>query len=190
LARRFSRYPSRTRPLWRTAIDTAILITVVGLAVFSADRAGLIESSTGRYHVTDGDSITYRGQRIRLQGIDAPELQQTCDDVKGHRYACGKDARAALRTIIGADEIRCVVTGNDRYGRKLAYCKRGKTDINKEMVRQGWAIAYARHLSTYLLVEADARNAKRGLWAGTFENPQVYRDRNRYAEGSIIEDDE
>jgi endonuclease YncB( thermonuclease family) len=190
LPRRFSRYPARKRPLWRTAIDTAVLLATVTLAYIIADRAGLIEDITGRYHVADGDSVTYNGQRVRLQGIDAPELNQTCKDANGEDYECGKDARKALRNIIGAGEIRCTVTGNDRYGRKLAYCKRGKTDINREMVRQGWAIAYSRHLTTYSLVEADARRAKRGLWAGSFEEPQAYRDRNRRAEGAVFEDDE
>ena len=51
---------------------------------------------TGAAMAVDGDSIEIAGTRIRLEGIDAPELAQTCADTQGQSWACG---RAALRAV-------------------------------------------------------------------------------------------
>ena len=50
----------------------------------------------------DGDTIEIHGQRIRFNGIDAPESAQQCDDAKGFRYPCGAKAAAALDGFLAA----------------------------------------------------------------------------------------
>ena len=66
------------------------------------------------------------------------------------------------------------MTSLDRYGRDLAACAVDSRDINAELVRDGSALAYGK----YEAEEAQAKGARRGLWAGTFERPSDWRRRH------------
>ena len=57
------------------------------------------------------------------------------------------------------------------------------------MVRLGWAVAYSRHSLSYVRLEAEARRAKRGIWAGSFEPPEDYRARQHLVQGNLGEAD-
>ncbi|MBC8036717.1 MAG: thermonuclease family protein, partial [Rhizobiales bacterium] len=125
-----------------------------------------------------GDSLRQGGQDFRLHGIDAVELHQSC--VKnGRQYPCGQEAKRALSQLVRGKTLACDTLDGDRYGRGVVHCSVGSLDINAEMVRLGWAIAYTRHSEAYLDEEANARRNRRGLWQGTFERPNKWRERNR-----------
>jgi len=124
--------------------------------------------------VIDGDTIEIHNTRIRLSGMDAPETKQFCE-ANGERYACGQRAAFALSDMIGRSTITCRGEKHDRYKRTLARCFLGDRDIQAEMVRQGWAIAYRRYSADYVADEDAARLAKVGLWAGTFVEPERWR---------------
>ena len=102
------------------------------------------------------------------------ERRQTCQRASGE-FRCGLRATAALKAIIGGQDVRCVERGRDRYRRVLAVCYVGRLDIGGELVRQGWALAYRRYGLTYVRQEAEARAAKRGLWATRFTVPWEWR---------------
>lgn len=125
-------------------------------------------------YIFDGDTIALNGQRIRFKGMDTPETQQSCK-LEGKDYACGRTATAELRKLIGNQTVTCISDGRDRYNRILAYCKAGDIDLNRTLVEQGWAVSYG----LYQREEAEARKAKRGLWAGEFEKPGKWRQNNR-----------
>lgn len=145
---------------------------VVGIS-YLPDEKRPTETRDGPVYVIDGDTVIINKVHIRLKGIDAPEMAQTCER-GGTRYDCGKEARNFLRAIIGRTPIRCETEGFDRYGRDLARCYLGETDLNSWMVEQGWAIAYG----DYEREEADARKNGRGIWAGRFEKPSSWRKEN------------
>lgn len=133
----------------------------------------------GRASVIDGDTIEIHGIRIRLEGIDAPEGRQTCRDAVGRTYRCGQKAAHQLDEMIGARPVSCTPSGQDRYGRTLAYCTVAGVDINGEMVRSGWALAY-RHYSLRYVGEEDAAHAAgAGMWQGEFEAPWDWRAARR-----------
>jgi endonuclease YncB( thermonuclease family) len=129
----------------------------------------------GHAYVIDGDTIQVSGTRIRLQGMDAPEMSQQCRRGTGSvsvLYSCGREAKAALERIIGGSTVACQPGGQERYGRTLATCVARGADVGREMVRQGWAVAYSRYSLAYVADEGIARAANRALWAGEFENPE------------------
>lgn len=129
--------------------------------------------------VIDGDTIEIHGQRIRLFGIDTPEKDQSCDDAGGQPYRCGQKAAFILADFIGRSVVSCEEKAIDRYGRLVGRCFVRSHDMNGYMVRSGWALAYRRYASDYVGAEQEARNSRRGLWAGSFQAPWDFRHRRR-----------
>jgi endonuclease YncB( thermonuclease family) len=133
----------------------------------------------GKVRVIDGDTIVIRGTHIRLNGIDAPEADQTCTDADNRPWRCGRAATRVLIERIAGRPLTCSTSGLDRYRRVLARCALPDgSDINAWMVQQGWALAY--YSDAYRAQEAEAQAAKRGIWAGTFIPPWMWRHRHRH----------
>lgn len=148
----------------------AVILALLGIVATRVDRVATL-NVTGAVTVNDGDTLTIAGERIRLLGIDAPEFSQTCMRA-GQSYACGRNARDALRALIKDRPVTCEGWRRDRFGRLLAACKAGMTELNRTLVEEGWAIAFG----DFETEELDARQAGRGLWAGEFERPRQWRD--------------
>ena len=128
----------------------------------------------GTARVIDGDTLELDGERIRLHGIDAPEMKQTCKR-DGLTWLCGKEARKALVGWVGGRDVDCEGDTRDRYGRLLAHCSVDGQDIGEWMVSRGLAVAYYRFSYEYERAEHRAKSAKVGLWAGDFEKPWDWR---------------
>jgi endonuclease YncB( thermonuclease family) len=176
------------RPFCKTIFDTLVFLLVLTLVLGAMQKFGMIDLGSGAYQVVDGDSLRKGGTDIRLYGIDAPEYQQTCQDRDNRDYDCGKQAATELRKLVQGPDLRCSSLETDRYGRAVSICKTESLEINAEMVRQGWAVAYSRHSLNslnYVKLEAEARRAKRGLWEGRFEEPEAYRNRQRVIRGDL-----
>jgi endonuclease YncB( thermonuclease family) len=155
------------------------MLALAAIVAFAVSRTGWLEAETGRFTAVDGDSLRKGEQDYRLHGIDAPELHQTCTGAGGKPYACGRKARDQLRSLVSGETIACDILETDRYGRLVATCRAGQTDINRAMVLSGWATAYRRHGTDYADAEAEARKAGRGVWQGRFETPERWRERHR-----------
>lgn len=166
---------------------TGLIAAATLASVVMIDRSGLMTTQAasspgvaqGRAKVVDGDSLEVAGHRIRLFGIDAPEGRQQCRDRQGQSYACGDVARDALRAMIGRSEVRCERVDTDRYGRWVSDCYVGSENLNRALVRQGYAVAYSRYSKKYVADEAHARSARMGLWSGQFERPSKWRAQRR-----------
>ena len=183
------RYWRSPRPFYRSVIDALVFFVVLTVFLALMKQIGMIDLGTGSVQVVDGDSLRKDDTDIRLYGIDAPEYRQSCRDRHGTEYSCGKQSANALRGLVKGQEVSCSSVETDRYGRAVAVCKIGELDINKEMVRLGWAVAYSRHSAAYLRAEVEAKKAKRGIWAGAFEKPEDYRARQRLVRGDLGEPD-
>jgi endonuclease YncB( thermonuclease family) len=111
--------------------------------------------------VIDGDTVDVRLDsgmiRIRLHGIDAPELSQ----------ARGRAAKEALAQLVFGLAVGVEPIEQDRYDRLVARLWLGDLDVNAELLRQGAAWVYRRYAGdpAYCRYEADAREARRGLWS-------------------------
>ncbi|HUR43308.1 MAG TPA: thermonuclease family protein [Aestuariivirga sp.] len=167
-----------TRPFHKSVFDGLVFLAVLAVFVFALNRTGFIAPQTGNFIAVDGDSLRQADQDFRLHGIDAAELHQYCV-TNGRQYPCGQEAKRALGQLVRGKKLACLTLDGDRYGRNVVQCRAGDLDINAEMVRLGWAIAYVKHSTAYMDEEADARRNKRGLWQGTFESPEKWRRRNR-----------
>ena len=114
--------------------------------------------------IVDADTLEVAGQRVRLQGIDAPESAQACRQATGQRYRCGESAIQALRARIGTGAVTCTIEGRDRYNRALGICYTADgTDLNGWLVRQGYALAYRRYSTKYVPEENQAKAARAGI---------------------------
>ena len=163
-----SGYARAAHQATRPGMCRRLLLPVLAIALGAA--------APGRPVVVDGDTFTLGPDRIRLWGVDAPEGRQVCRDARGHPYRCGDVARDQLKALIGDRPVDCRQRDRDPYGRVVAQCRAGGVDLGEAMVRAGWAVEY-RSFShgVYASAETQARSAKRGLWAGTFELPSAYR---------------
>lgn len=132
----------------------------------------------GRARVVDGDTLELAGERVRLFGIDAPELDQVCDR-GGAAWACGAAARDMLAKIVAGGRLTCAVQDVDRYGRAVAVCLRQDTDVAALMVRQGGAMAYRRYSDRYVNAEVAARREGLGVWASDWMEPEAYRQQDQ-----------
>lgn len=134
-------------------------------------------------HLHDGDTFHVQGERVRLEGIDAPEIGQSCQAGDGASYDCGDAARAAIVRLIGDRSVRCIGKDRDRYGRPVVVCTADgdALSLNEQMVMRGWAVAYdyGRDISPYHRDEELARHARLGIWAGAFEKPSHWRREHR-----------
>ena len=137
---------------------------------------------SGRVHITkvsDGDSLRSGNLRIRLFGIDAPELKQKCADQNGALWDCGVAAQRRLNGLIGANnDLQCSLRDVDHYGRLIMQCFNGATDIGAAMVRSGHALAYRHFSDLYIAEEEQAKTALKGIWRGTFSPPWEWRRNN------------
>ena len=145
-----------------------LLVLLVGGAAVLRDRR---EPIFGPVRIVDGDTLAESGRRLRLVGMDAPELAQTCLSADGTSYPCGRVARDALAALIGTGSLACSVSGHDRYGRDLVRCEVGGIDLGREMVLRGLAVSYG----AYGAEQRQAEAARRGIWAGSFVEPALWR---------------
>jgi len=153
-------------------IITGVLLAII-LASFNVARAAEVA-------VHDGDTFRVDGVKIRLWGVDSPELEQRCK--KGESSVpCGQLSKIALQSFIGTKgDIECQVIDVDRYNRNVARCLVGRADLGSMMVAGGYAVAYRQYSKEfYTDQENEARSAKRGLWATEFENPWDWRKRKK-----------
>ncbi len=133
--------------------------------------------------VVDGDTIVVRDRsgkrlRIRLAGIDAPELKQTG----------GQAAKKFLQAELRGEDLLIRSSKKDRYGRLVATVMAGRQDANLALLKAGKAWFYRRYRKeqpaaqsqAYEQAEQRARSARRGLWADDDpEAPWDYRSRKR-----------
>ena len=142
------------------------------LLAFAAPTDAL--TLTGAARIVDGDTIVVAGEKLRLSGIDAPEIDQICAR-DGSPWRCGAWARHELAARVKGAILTCEGDARDRYGRLLATCRVEGADLGARLVRDGIAFAYRRYSSAYVDDEAAASAAHRGLWSGEVEAPETFR---------------
>lgn len=124
--------------------------------------------------MVDGDTLAIADRSVRLEGIDAPELDQKCTR-DGQEWGCGEEAAAQLRSLIEGQIVSCQDQGSDAHGRLLATCHANGLELGATMVEYGWATAYRSYSSTYVGHEHRAQSARQGIWRSEFVLPEHHR---------------
>jgi len=157
-----------TRYLIRRHLASALvgLIACAGLMLIPTRDTLARADLVGAARIIDGDTIEIAGERVRLEGIDAPETAQTCGSGGRTQWNCGKTAARVLTKLVSGRPVSCNSHGTDKYGRMLGVCFVGNLDVNAEMVRRGHAWAYVKYSSRYVEQEAEARAQRIGIWQG------------------------
>ena len=148
-----------------------IVLFVLSLKAIAGEISGVPS-------ITDGDTIKILNKRIRLYGVDAPEKKQICIK-NSQEYRCGQEATNALIKKVNEKTVVCKVQDKlDRYKRYIGVCFLGDIDLNKWMVRNGYAVAYRRYSKDYVDDENYAKKNKIGLWSSKFIHPEKWRKLN------------
>ncbi|WP_426031270.1 thermonuclease family protein [Caulobacter sp. DWP3-1-3b2] len=121
--------------------------------------AAVIACTTPKVH--DGDTLRCGADRIRLFGVDAPEIRRGQTPAEPLAY----EARDLLASLTRG-RVGCRVVDHDRYGRHVARCwSDASPDINAALIRSGLATQYRRYSKgAYADAEAEAKRARRGAW--------------------------
>src|ERR1700738_1084911 len=129
----------RTSVVATATLSARALIWI--LAVSSASQ-GWAASTIGK----EGTTIQLADVTYRLDGIDAPELDQMCIDEHADAWACGVEARDQLSNLIGNRQVRCedLGLGTTYNKRHIGICtvEGESTSLNQLLVRQGLALNF------------------------------------------------
>src|SRR5262249_52764697 len=112
---------------------------ILVLMLLLVSGGALADDFVGQASVVDGDTLEIHGIRIRLWGIDAPEISQLCRGEDSLQYRCGAQAANDLDAFIARRPANCSPLSLDQYGRTVATCSVGGTDLGEWLVRKGLA---------------------------------------------------
>ena len=137
---------------------------------------GLPADLIGQAIIIDGDTLEIHGTRIRLWGIDAPETTQLCRGDDSQQYRCGAKSANDLDAFIASRPVSCVPISLDQYRRTVATCSVAGADLGEWLVRSGLALDWPQYSKgKYAASQRDAERAGRGMWAGSYVEPWLYR---------------
>lgn len=125
------------------------------ISTFAGEKA--LRAFKGRAFVIDGDTMRIKGTRIRLFGMDAPEMDQSQ----------GPAAKSALMRLVRGRTLLVKPIELDRYGRTVARVFREDgRDLGQMMVEHGFARAMLRYSQIYAHAQTVARLRAAGFWRG------------------------
>jgi endonuclease YncB( thermonuclease family) len=173
ISRRHSRVTAAARLAGGVLVRASATLGVVRAVLLAVTLLLAVSAQAGTYParvvaITDGNTLraVHEGREItvRLRWIDSPET--------GQRYS--SQAKQALGELVGGQVVTVRDFGSDAHGRRLAdvVLPDGR-NVNRELVRLGWAWWFRKYSRDVTLgtLEADARAARRGLWADAHPVP-------------------
>ena len=164
-----------------TAHWLAAVAGLIVLALPSAPGAQIAYSPAqpldGIAIVVEGDRLDVNGLPVRLYGIDAPDIGQTCQSRLGRTYDCGQAAREVLERLIGTRPVQCSIHSVLASEVQVGTCSVGGRDLGATMVLSGWAFPQRSLSGRYEVLEGRAQSARAGMWAGRAERPWIWRRR-------------
>jgi len=158
----------------RIHTSLAAILSIAFLSIFISSISSCSAETPLRgevIRVTDGDTVVIEPEKggknitCRLYGIDSPETEKR--DRRGQPYA--KEAAEELKKLILGQQVEVATTGEKTHNRDVCIIRNNGMDINREMIKRGYAWAYRKHLespyaSEYIEAENEARVQRSGIW--------------------------
>ena len=158
---------------WTWSVPGIIVVALVAAFFNPPDQAITQGDFDVVERVVDGDTLLLQsGERVRLIGVDTPEIKHPKKPVQYF----GNEASAFTRRVVEGKRVRlefdhgnAVREHKDRYGRTLAYVfLEDGTLLNAEIIKQGYGHAYTQfpfsRMEEFRRLEREAREEERGLW--------------------------
>ena len=136
--------------------------------------------------VLSGTTFVMNGMTLKLYGVDAPDMSQTCLTKRSESYKCGKNAKKKLEKLLLNKQISCQLIFPYATSKYYTICEIQGYDVGSTMVSVGWAVADRNVSDVYIPYENQARKKNEGLWSGKFVAPWEYR-RNKMGQDKINE---
>jgi endonuclease YncB( thermonuclease family) len=159
----------------RTAAD-AVVECCIDLKFQSMDM-----DVSGEATAVTGDIVIVAGTMVRLFGIDAPELPETCIAQDSAR-ACGDASTQFLSDLIAVGPVKCKGTQVDDLKRLIGVCIADGRDLGRTMVLAGWAVTMPDREPIYRWEELKAMSRETGLWSRQYIDSWHWRQPPRSAE--------
>lgn len=160
-------------PFLRTLVAVCLAFYLV--TPFAWALSPNVAPLSGAAEVIDGDTLEVSGERVRLEGVDAPEMAQTCHREDRALWACGREAQEALARMTRGHVVMCDRTGTDKYRRTLAVCYADGENLNAALIKAGLARAFIKYSGAFIAEEHAAQAAKLGIWQGEHLAPWEFR---------------
>jgi len=151
-------------------VSGARLLVQGALVAMLAGPVLAADDIRGEANVTSGNEIAIGKKTIRLFGVSAPDLKETCE-VNDATIKCGIVAWAELIKLADGQQVSCdreeLPAGAPAANKSAEFgtCYIGETDLNEAMVRSGWANAVPEQTDRYEVDETDAKESSRGMWS-------------------------
>ena len=157
---------------------TLVAALIAGAAL--AQRQALQMSGPARLFAPDAIIVGDNTVAFRLWGVDAPEPGQPCW-IEQLEWACADDAFEKLEDLIAGKTVTCALRQDGkRRGSAYAVCRNADgVDLALAMVEAGFALAVVDQTTVYVAAEQAAENSGVGMWQGAFQEPWVFRERQR-----------
>ncbi|MGZ8410157.1 MAG: thermonuclease family protein [Hyphomicrobium sp.] len=155
----------------------------LGFIWMSPHAASVADKEQLEIRVFDGDTIQIGNIVYNLVGIDTPELGQVCD-ANGNIQRCGLTAAYQLRKMLdlGKASLKCQRLGVEKSEpAAVASCALGEEDVSLAMLQSGHATVKPDAPPNYVAAQAQAKEARLGIWGSKFVPPAEWRQGVRLA---------
>lgn len=159
---------------WSKVLIKTLILAALGATLIELSEQGQIK---GEADVIKGNLIAINQQKIKLYGIDTPELAQLCY-VKGVPWQCGLTAKQKLAQKIKGKSLTCLTREQEKDNIPVAECFLGRQNLNAWLVENGWAIADRQNSRSFLSHEILAKRNKQGIYQSEFLKPSLWREIN------------
>ena len=135
----------------------------------------------------DGGTLYMNGIKIQLIGLRALDADKICQNAGGEDYACGRDARRYLQSLVQDTQVICAPLFANGVDRVTARCRLqhegtdlpqsfsaffdepGDSSLSRLIVARGYALVSGIGLERLAEVQAEAQRTRQGVWAGSFD---------------------
>ena len=130
-----------------------------------------LPSFTSPVSVLTADTLSVQGYKIKLYGVAAPDLTQSCANKTGASYNCGQQAALWLSSWLTSNPVTCRVMKDFGNGNMVGICSLGQYDLGAALINAGWAVADPNEGKIYAPYEENESKKRNGLWQGKFYKP-------------------